>query len=141
MITRSYFLILLTPSPISASAADIVGRASVIDGDTLEIASTRIRLAGIEAPEASQLCRGQDSLHYRCGAKAANDLDAMLKDRVVTCSTSGRSYDRVVATCTVDDTDISAWMVKQGLALDWPKYSKGRYAADQQAAERGERGM
>jgi endonuclease YncB( thermonuclease family) len=61
--------------PPSAGAADnLAGQASVIDGDTLEIHGGRIRLWGIDAPESSQLCRGEDSLPYRCGAKAANDL-------------------------------------------------------------------
>ena len=49
--------------PTSAGAADnLAGQASVIDGDTLEIHGTRIRLWGIDAPETSQLCRGDDSL-------------------------------------------------------------------------------
>jgi hypothetical protein len=65
-------------APASAAAADnLAGQASVIDGDTLEIHGTRIRRWGIDAPESSQLCRGEDSLQYRCGAKAANDLDAL----------------------------------------------------------------
>jgi endonuclease YncB( thermonuclease family) len=47
---------------------DMTGQASIIDGDTLEIHGIRIRLWGIDAPESSQLCRGEDSLQYRCGA-------------------------------------------------------------------------
>ena len=57
---------------------DMTGQASIIDGDTLEIHGTRIRLWGIDAPESSQLCRGEDSLRYRCGAKAANELDTSI---------------------------------------------------------------
>ena len=49
-----------------AFADDLAGQASVIDGDTLEIHGTRIRLWGIDAPESTQLCRGEDSLQYRC---------------------------------------------------------------------------
>ncbi|MGY0573571.1 thermonuclease family protein [Bradyrhizobium sp. RDM12] len=64
---------------------DLVGRASIIDGDTLEIHGTRIRLWGIDAPESSQLCRGEDSLPYRCGAKAANELDASIAQLPVSC--------------------------------------------------------
>jgi endonuclease YncB( thermonuclease family) len=73
-------------APASAGAADnLAGQASVIDGDTLEIHGTRIRLWGIDAPESSQLCRGEDSLQYRCGAKAANGLDAFIAGRPVSC--------------------------------------------------------
>jgi endonuclease YncB( thermonuclease family) len=45
----------------AARPDSFVGQASVIDGDTLEIHSTRIRLWGIDAPESTQLCRGEDS--------------------------------------------------------------------------------
>ena len=62
----------------SVFSADLTGQASVIDGDTIEIHGTRIRLWGIDAPESTQLCRGDDSLQYRCGAKAANDLDGFI---------------------------------------------------------------
>ena len=42
-----------------AFADDLIGQASVIDGDTLEIHGTRIRLWGIDAPESNQFCRGR----------------------------------------------------------------------------------
>ena len=79
----------LVLAPASAAAADnLAGQASVIDGDTLEIHGTRIRLWGIDASESSQLCRGEDSLQYRCGAKAANDLDAFIARRSLNCTPS-----------------------------------------------------
>lgn len=81
-----------------ALAGDLTGQASVIDGDTLEIHGTRIRLWGVDAPESSQLCRGDDSLPYRCGAKAANDLDAFIARRPVSClSVTLDQYGRTVA--------------------------------------------
>jgi endonuclease YncB( thermonuclease family) len=43
----------------AAPADDLTGQASIIDGDTLEIHGTRIRLWGIGAPESSQLCRAR----------------------------------------------------------------------------------
>jgi endonuclease YncB( thermonuclease family) len=69
-----------------AFADDLIGQASIIDGDTLEIHGTRIRLWGIDAPESNQLCRNDESLQYRCGAKTANELDAFIAQRQVDCS-------------------------------------------------------
>jgi endonuclease YncB( thermonuclease family) len=60
-----------------AGAEDLVGQASVIDGDTIEIHGTRIRLWGIDAPESTQLCRNDDSDLYQCGRSAANALAAL----------------------------------------------------------------
>ena len=125
-----------------AFADDLIGQASIIDGDTLEIHGNRIRLWGIDAPETTQLCRGDDSEKYRCGAQAANDLDAFIARRPVNCNPiSLDRYGRTVATCTVGDTDLGEWLVRSGLALDWPQYSKGRYEAAQRDAERAGRGM
>jgi endonuclease YncB( thermonuclease family) len=65
-LLRIAALAVLASSP---SLAEIItGQASIIDGDTLEIHGARIRLSGIDAPESSQLSRGDDSLQYQCGA-------------------------------------------------------------------------
>ncbi|MBR0974325.1 thermonuclease family protein [Bradyrhizobium japonicum] len=120
-----------------ARATGLVGQASIIDGDTLEIHGTRIRLWGIDAPESSQLCRGADSLPYRCGAKAATELAALVIDRPVSCNTmSIDRYGRTVALCTVSGLDLADWLVRHGLALDWRRYSQGHYAGAQDEAQR-----
>lgn len=126
----------------AALADDFIGQASVLDGDTLEIHGIRIRVWGIDAPESSQLCRGDDSLQYRCGARAANELDAFIARRPVNCSPLNLDqYGRTVATCSVGGADIGDWLVRNGLALDWPQYSKGRYGEAQRDAERVGRGI
>src|ERR1700722_18234615 len=123
----------ITPA---AAADDLTGQASIVDGDTLEIHGTRIRLWGMDAPETSQLCRGEDSQQYRCGAKAANDLDAFIAGRPVCCiPISLDQYGRTVATCSVGGVDLGEWLVRNGLALDWPQYSRGRYDGVQREAE------
>jgi endonuclease YncB( thermonuclease family) len=123
-------------------AERLAGQVSIIDGDTLEIHGTRIRLWGIDAPESSQLCRGEDSLRYRCGAKAANELDAFIARRPVDCSpVSLDQYRRTVAVCSIDGVDLAEWLVRNGLALDWPKYSKGKYDGAQRDAEHAGRGI
>jgi endonuclease YncB( thermonuclease family) len=124
------------------SAADLVGQASIIDGDTLEMHGTRIRLWGIDAPESGQLCRNQDSEQYRCGQKAANDLDAFTARRPVECvEVDGDRYRRAVAVCTITSVDLAEWLVKNGLALDWPQYSKAAYAVAQSETKRANLGM
>jgi endonuclease YncB( thermonuclease family) len=126
----------------SVMAAELVGQAVVVDGDTLEIHGTRIRLWGIDAPESDQLCRGEDSLPYRCGAKAANDLATFIAKRPATCSpVSLDRYGRTVAACSVAGVDLAGWLVTQGLALDWPQYSNGRYRTQQRQAEGAGLGM
>ena len=61
----------------------------------------------MDAPESSQLCRGEDSLQYRCGAKAANDLDAFIAGRPVSCiPISLDQCGRTVATCSVGGVDL-----------------------------------
>jgi endonuclease YncB( thermonuclease family) len=125
-----------------AFADNLTGQASIIDGDTLELHGTRIRLWGIDAPESSQLCRGDDSIQYRCGAKAANELDAFIARRPVNCSPiSLDRYRRTVAVCAIDGVDLGEWLVRSGLALDWPEYSKGKYDKAQRDAEHAGRGM
>ena len=126
----------------ATAAESVTGRASVIDGDTLEIHGNRLRLWGIDAPESSQLCRDDDSKHFRCGAKAANSLADFIGNRPVSCIEVERDrYDRSVAVCTVDNIDLADWLVRNGLAFDWPRYSKNAYAEAQRQAEQNERGL
>jgi endonuclease YncB( thermonuclease family) len=127
---------------LAAFADNLTGQASVIDGDTLEIHGTRIRLWGIDAPETTQLCRNDESLQYRCGAKAAKDVDAFIARRPVDCSPVNLDqYGRTVAVCSIGGDDVAEWLVRNGLALDWPTYSKGKYGEAQREAEHAGRGM
>ena len=95
------------------------GRCHVVDGDTLVISGTKIRIAGIDAPE----------LHHPWGKTAKFAMIALCKGQVVTAEIQPElSYDRIVAKCYLPNgTDLAAELVKQGLALDWPKYSGGAY--------------
>jgi endonuclease YncB( thermonuclease family) len=130
------------------TAVLLTGSASIIDGDTLEIHGTRIRLWGIDAPESSQLCRGDDSLQYRCGARAANALYDYIARHPVTCEFRALDrYSRTVAVCSMDGADLAEridlneWLVRNGWALDWMHYSGGRYAAAMHDAQQAERGI
>jgi endonuclease YncB( thermonuclease family) len=49
----TYALVLLS---LALAQGVLVGRASVVDGDTMEIQGVRVRLWGIDAVESSQTC-------------------------------------------------------------------------------------
>lgn len=113
-----------SPGKVQQSPATaIIGRATVIDGDTLEIHGTRIRLYGIDAPESSQLCivKGKKS---RCGQQAALALADKIGSGTVACEAKDRDrYNRVVAVCRAGGVALNAWMVAEGWAMAYRHYS------------------
>lgn len=115
----------------------LIGRASVIDGDTIRLQGESVRFQGIDAPESRQTCKDASGASYACGRISANALDDFLaQSRPTRCDVSGKDrYGRAIARCfRADGADVSAWLVRSGLALDWPTFSKGLYAADQDVA-------
>ena len=106
-----------------AGAADVAGRASVIDGDTIELHGQRIRLYGIDAPERAQKC-SQYGDSWPCGQRAASVLADRIGTRTVSCKPRDRDqYGRIVAVCLVGGDNLNAWMVRQGWALAYRHYS------------------
>lgn len=96
------------------------GAAYVTDGDTIVIKKTQIRIFGVDAPE----------LDHPYGQKAKWAMVKLCKGQTVRAEiTEEDAYGRTVARCFLPDgRDLSAEMVKQGLALDWPKFSGGVYS-------------
>lgn len=131
---------LLTMIGLSTSAkADdpIIGRASVIDGDTIEIRDLRFRLHGVDAPETSQPCFDENGAQWRCGQAAALALSDYISVSPVSCVpiTTDR-YGRTVARCSVRGSDIEEWLVRNGWAFAYRKYSTDYIAAEADARSR-----
>ena len=107
----------------TATLADVAGPATVVDGDTLEIAGERIRLHGIDAPETDQTCE-RDGVTWLCGAAASGKLRELVRGREVRCREHGRdTYGRIIASCSAGGVDVEAAMVLAGLALAYRRYS------------------
>lgn len=124
-----------------AFAETIAGRASVIDGDTLEIKGERIRLHGIDAPESAQLCQDAAGKEWRCGQKAANALADRIGNRRVSCRvTDTDRYGRSVAACSASGESLNAWLVSQGWAVAYRRYSL-EFVGDEDAARSARAGI
>lgn len=120
--------------------AEIVGVASVIDGDTIEIHDLRIRLDGIDAPESAQLCL-RDGRKERCGQASAFFLADLIERKTVRCITHDVDrYGRDIATCWLGEVNLNETMVEAGQAVAYRTYSK-RYVAAEGEAEAGRHGL
>lgn len=106
-------------APPIPRSRELSGKCYVIDGDTIIIQRTKIRLAGVDAPELDQ----------PYGQKSKWAMVNICKGQVVTVKLNGEtSYDRLVGTCYLSDgRDIGAELIKQGLAVDFGYFSGGKY--------------
>lgn len=129
---------LATSSP--AAAVPIAGVASVIDGDTIDIHGVRIRLHGIDAPESRQLCTRPTGERWRCGQQASLALSDQIGRSTVSCDPRDTDrYGRTVAVCSSRGLDLNGWLVIQGWAVAYRRYSRDYVRAEDQAraASRG----
>ena len=116
-----------------AHAADLVGHPRVVDGDTIEIDGQLIRMHGIDAPEASQLCRKKSGETWLCGQKSARVLADRIGSSVVECNQRDVDrYGRIVAVC-FDGGDLNEFMVRSGMAVAYKRYSSDYIKAENSA--------
>lgn len=112
------------------------GRFRVIDGDSLTIDGTRLRMKGIDAPELTQTCRRNEQ-EWSCGREARDFLASLVSSQTVQCSGAQPDrYKRLLVVCRKGDEDINATMVKEGMAVAY-----GGYKAEEGAARSAHRGI
>lgn len=130
------------PAWLGAEGTDstIQGPALVHDGDTVTVAGRRIRLHGLDAPELDQTClRG--GLPWPCGREAAFALGQRVAGRPVSCrGVETDRFGRLVARCTVDGESLNRWLVREGWAVAYRRYSRA-YVIDEWIARWHGRGL
>lgn len=116
------------------------GQARIIDGDTIEISTRRVRLYGIDAPEIRQFCT-LGTAPYACGETAREALQNLVAGEPVTCKERDIDrYNRSVAICYVRNVEINDWMVRQGYAVAYRRYAT-RYIEAEEEAKAAKRGL
>jgi endonuclease YncB( thermonuclease family) len=118
--------------PVS-TATVVTGLPRTIDGDTLRIGNSNIRLHGIDAPELSQSCR-RNGVNWACGRQAHEALRGFLGNSVAHCEiVDFDHFRRPIGRCSVGGLDVQEWMVAEGWAVAYRKYSEDYVAAEAQA--------
>jgi endonuclease YncB( thermonuclease family) len=137
-IAAAYFLL----ASGSGWAAEIVsGPPCIVDGDTVEIGATKIRLVGIDAPETDQLCLDSKGKSWACGVAARDELVRFSDNRDWDCDIAGTDrYGRSLGKCFVEGDDVNKWMVRSGWALSFVRYSR-EYDQDELAARDAHTGL
>lgn len=133
MLARTAAIVLLIGGAARAEPA-LLGVASVIDGDTIEIHGQQVRLQGIDAPERAQACIRPDGEPWRCGQAAALSLADHIERAVIRCEAIGTDYyGRSLATCFKGNEDLNRWLVSAGFAVAYRRYSLAYVEAEDNA--------
>tara|TARA_B100001123_G_C14696429_1_gene783423 strand:+ start:108 stop:623 length:516 start_codon:yes stop_codon:yes gene_type:complete len=150
LISISLLILFILPNLSYSNEETILGKARVIDGDTIEINKKKIRLFGIDAPEKKQMCKKiymsffifNLKKDYECGEKSTLALLNKLKDKKIKCIVEKKKdkYKRNIGICYVKNQDINKWLVRNGYAVAYKKYSK-KYVSDEQYAKENELGI
>tara|TARA_B100000767_G_scaffold248791_1_gene249962 strand:- start:706 stop:1176 length:471 start_codon:yes stop_codon:yes gene_type:complete len=122
-------------------ASEISGFATITDGDTIKISNNKIRLHGIDAPEKKQKCI-KNSKEYNCGDVSTEMLIKRISKNKVKCVTQKNKdrYNRFIGVCYVKQKDLNKWMVRNGHAIAYKRYSKD-YILDERFAKTNKLGL
>ena len=142
------FLVILSNS----IAEEISGIPKVVDGDTIHINNYKFRLEGIDAPEMRQQCKKESFKisffigftfykDYSCGRVSKEKLITKIDTTEIKCISSSKDrYKRYIATCYKGKTNLNQWMVRNGFAIAYRRYSK-TYVSDEEFAKENKLGL
>ncbi len=134
-------VVVLAGPPGSASAQELTGKPEIITGDSLSVAGRRLRLYGIDAPEAGQSCRLGNGKSYDCGLVSKTALIDLTAGVAITCRLrDGKSDTFPYATCFAGGYDLSHGMAHTGWALAFPR-DIARYRRAEERAHKARRGL
>tara|TARA_Y100000591_G_scaffold175185_1_gene151319 strand:+ start:157 stop:687 length:531 start_codon:yes stop_codon:yes gene_type:complete len=149
IIICSIFFILTYNDVRSEEIKEISGNAKIVDGDTIKINSKKIRLHGIDAPEFKQMCKKtyltifffSFTKDYPCGKISTEKLKKKINSKVITCKILDIDrYKRFIGECYKRNINLNSWLVSNGYAVAYRKYSKN-YVSDEINAKNSKLGV
>ncbi len=122
-------------------AVELSGVPIIMDGDTIKIINKRIRLHGIDTPEKKQICI-KNTKEYSCGKEATDALAKKINGSRVVCKVQDRldRYKRYIGVCFAGEVNLNKWMVRNGYAVAYRRYSKD-YIEDEDYAKKNKLGL
>ena len=122
------------------SSALYAQNIKILDGDTIHIEKVKYRFHGIDAPEISQICKVNNK-NIKCGELSKQKLIEKIGNKKVNCKKVAIDrYKRVVAECYVNDESLSKYLVKNGYAFAYRRYSK-KFVEDENFAKKKKLGL
>jgi endonuclease YncB( thermonuclease family) len=117
------------------AAESVTGKARIVDGDTVEVAGTRFRLKGIDAPERGQMCQDILQQPFDCGATAVRTLVDLTKGQKVTCESVRQDrFGRTIGICRLPSgLELNTEMVRKGQAVVFGRSLRRYRAAEDEA--------
>ena len=113
---------------------------TVIDGDTIRLGDVKIRFSGIDAPEINQTCVASEG-KVACGKISRDLLIQKVTNNKISCTDEGKDfYERVLGECFVNGESLSSYLVREGFAFAYRKYSD-KYIKDEEYAKFNKLGM
>ncbi len=134
------FVLCLLSSLFLFSNNLFASHVTVIDGDTIRLGDVKIRFSGIDAPEINQTCVASEG-KVACGKISKDILIAKVTNNKISCSDEGKDvYGRILGECFVNGESLSSYLVREGFAFAYRKYSN-KYIKDEEYAKFNNLGM
>lgn len=125
-------------------------KPKIVDGDTVDVSGTRVRIIGIDAPDEDRAAlKAVSAVALKAlvardgGLECARGLYDFTLAKGGGCGSSATSFGRLNLSCRfkTNKASVAATMVAQGYAVDYRRYSGGAHVKLMQNAARQRLGL
>ncbi|HRF10254.1 MAG TPA: thermonuclease family protein [Xanthobacteraceae bacterium] len=129
------------PVPQEPDLPDAKIRTTVEADGTVHAGGRRLVLTGVTPLQSATLCESPTHGRWACGVRAYVALRALVHGKELRCNTSGEIPDGAIGRCYSGTTDVSHWLLREGLALYNPAAPDPMLAAAADDAKKHGRGL